>query len=221
MTSAMTVMVSVKNVSKAVGEKKPRRRLWEKLSFDVSSGELVSVTGPSGCGKSTLLNCLGLLDRPDNGDIDIKGIPLASASARQRMRMRRESVGYLFQDYALIDNDTVRQNIALGSRARGRQLTEDIAQALAEVGLEGYENHRVYQLSGGEQQRVAIARLSVRKPEVILADEPTASLDRSNAASVLTHLRTLSDHGAAVIVVSHDPWVIAQTDRTIELGENS
>ncbi|WP_231699697.1 MULTISPECIES: ABC transporter ATP-binding protein [Corynebacterium] len=217
----MTVMISVKNVSKAVGEKKPRRRLWEKLSFDVSSGELVSITGPSGCGKSTLLNCLGLLDRPDNGEIDIKGIPLASASARQRMRMRRESVGYLFQDYALIDNDTVRQNIALGSRARGRQLTEDIAQALAEVGLEGYESHRVYQLSGGEQQRVAIARLLVRKPEVILADEPTASLDRNNASSVLAHLRTLSDHGAAVIVVSHDPWVIAQMDRTIELGENS
>lgn len=213
----MTTKISVAHLSKSVGEKNSSHLLWQDLNFDVSAGELVSVTGPSGCGKSTLLNCLGLLERPDEGEIFINGRSLAHAPARQRMTARRESVGYLFQDYALIDNETVSRNIALASRARGKQLKASITEALTEVGLRGRESDRVYQLSGGEQQRVAIARLLVRQPEVILADEPTASLDRDNATSVLEHLRSMCSNGAAAVVVSHDPWVIAQTDRQIEL----
>lgn len=214
----MNSKISALNLSKSVGNKNSPRWLWKQLSFDVSAGELVSIVGSSGSGKSTLLNCLGLLEKPDDGEVFINGDALASGSTRQRMSARRQYMGYLFQDYALIDNETVSRNIALASRKKGKQLKEDIATALVEVGLSGRESDRVYQLSGGEQQRVAIARLLVRKPEIILADEPTASLDRGNATSVLAHLRSMCDHGAAAILVSHDPWVIAQTDRTIQLG---
>lgn len=213
----MTAKISVSNLTKAVGDKGSSHVLWKGLNFSVSAGQVVGITGPSGCGKSTLLNCLGLLERPDEGEVFISGIPLASASVRKRMAARRKTVGYLFQDYALIDNETVSRNVASASRRKGRQLKDDISAVLAEVGLEGRESDSVYCLSGGEQQRVAIARLLVHRPEIILADEPTASLDRSNGAAVLTHLRSMCDLGAAAVIVSHDPWVIDQTDRTIQL----
>lgn len=114
----MNSKISAVNLSKSVGNKNSPRWLWKQLSFDISAGELVSISSPSGSGKSTLLNCLGLLEKPDSGEIFINGNAFASASNRHRMSARRKHVGYLFQDYALIDNETVRRNVSLSSQKR-------------------------------------------------------------------------------------------------------
>ncbi|WP_265915184.1 ATP-binding cassette domain-containing protein [Corynebacterium auriscanis] len=114
----MNSRISAVNLSKSVGSKNSPRWLWRQLNFDVSAGELVGISGPSGSGKSTLLNCLGLLEEPDSGEVLINGNALASASGRRRMSARRQHVGYLFQDYALIDNETVRRNVALASQKK-------------------------------------------------------------------------------------------------------
>ncbi|WP_448854193.1 ATP-binding cassette domain-containing protein [Corynebacterium frankenforstense] len=169
----------------------------------------------------------------------LNGADVTEASARKRMSRRRNQVGYLFQDYALIDNETVAENIALAApglrelhhhlggeahrrdkavpfrwlRGRGER-TRLVSDALVQVGLAGRERDKVFQLNGGEQQRVAVAGLLVRRPALVLADEPTASLDRRNAALILEKLAELAAGGAAVVVVSHDPWVVDHCDRT-------
>ena len=161
-----------------------------------------------------------MLDTFDSGELHINGTSVTGASVREKMRFRRHHIGYLFQDYALIDNETAAQNVALAARARRtrkRSKPEEIAAALAAVGLDGRGDEMVYQLSGGEQQRVAMASLLLRRPDIVLADEPTASLDRDNAAKILHHLATLARGGAAVVIVSHDPWVISQCERIEEL----
>nr|WP_268914242.1 ABC transporter ATP-binding protein [Corynebacterium uropygiale] len=194
--------------------------MWEGVSLRVDAGERVCLTGPSGCGKSTLLNCVGLLDTLDGGSLSLLGADLTRASARARMRVRRHDIGYLFQDYALIDNDTVEENVALacarGGVGRNRRR---IDEALEIVGLGGRQKDVVYQLSGGEQQRVAVARVLVRRPSIILADEPTASLDRENAALVLDQLARCAEQGAAVLMVSHDPWAADHCDRKVAISQ--
>lgn len=213
--------IDIRGAAKSVGARGARRTVWSGIDLTVREGERVGLTGPSGCGKSTLLNCIGLLESLDSGELRLDGEELSRASARTRMRHRRHSIGYLFQDYALIDNDTVAQNVLLAApRAarRGRPGKRRLLdEALAAVGLAGRDEEKVFQLSGGEQQRVAMARLLARRPGIVLADEPTASLDRENATVILGHLEALAAEGAAVLIVSHDPWVIGQCDRSIEL----
>lgn len=217
-----TVRLEVLNARKSVGSHSHSRTLWDGINLRISAGECVGVTGSSGCGKSTLLNCIGLLDSFDSGQLFIDGAELSEASARMRMRYRRKAIGYLFQDYALIDNDSVEQNILLAapSGVSSRKTASSVAQALDAVGLAGRQRERVFQLSGGEQQRVAMARLLVRQPGIVLADEPTASLDRDNAGVILQHLHRLARGGAAIMIVSHDPWVTEQCDRLIRLDRD-
>lgn len=212
----MKERIRVIEAKKSVGERKHSRLLWDDVSFTVNAGERVCLTGPSGCGKSTLLNCIGLLDEFDSGQIFLNGEEVTNASTRQKMKLRRHQIGYLFQDYALIDNETARQNVLLAANQR-KDRNKAADDALAAVGLSRMENGKVYQLSGGEQQRVAMARLLVRQPSIVLADEPTASLDRKNATVILEHLQQLAHGGAAVIIVSHDPWVVDQCDRKEEI----
>ncbi|AKK07336.1 ABC-type antimicrobial peptide transport system, ATPase component [Corynebacterium mustelae] len=212
----MVERIKAVGVTKQVGPKSHARTLWKDLDLEVNSGEMVCITGASGSGKSTLLNCLGLLDTVEAGTISLNGTNVTGASERARMRMRRENIGYLFQDYALIDNDTVEQNVKIARTTKNKNALS-VEDALEAVGLGGRGSEQVFQFSGGEQQRVAMARLLVRKPSIVLADEPTASLDRRNAAIILGHLRNLAHEGAAVVVVSHDPWVIEQCSRTKEL----
>ena len=212
--------IKIVDGTKMVGRGERTRPLWRGVNLSIAAGERVCISGPSGSGKSTLLNCIGMLDTFDSGELLINGTSVTGASVREKMRFRRHHIGYLFQDYALIDNETAAQNVALAARARRtrkRSKPEEIAAALAAVGLDGRGDEMVYQLSGGEQQRVAMARLLLRRPDIVLADEPTASLDRDNAAKILHHLATLARGGAAVVIVSHDPWVISQCERIEEL----
>ena len=210
-----TPVIAATGLFKTIGA----RTLWQGLNLAVHPGELACITGPSGSGKTTLLNCIGLIDRPDQGTITLTGTGFDRIRGRAAHRARRELLGYLFQDFALIDQDTVADNLslALPVTARRRHKREAIADALGKVGLAGREGDRVFQLSGGEKQRVSLARVLGRRPPVVLADEPTASLDRDNAAVILGLLRGLAAGGAGVLMVSHDPWVVGQVDRTIAL----
>lgn len=218
----METLVALTDGAKTVGPRTTRRTLWENLSLTVASGERMCITGKSGSGKSTLLNCLGLLDHLDAGTLHLAGTDVSDLSERRRLKMRRHSLGYLFQDYALIDNESVRQNIKIATPAtlwgKGGQSALSVDEALDLVGLGGRASEKVFNLSGGEQQRVAMARLMLRSPRIVLADEPTASLDRANATVILDQLQYLANRGAAVIMVSHDPWVVAQADTVKELS---
>lgn len=211
--------IELHNASKKVGTK----TLWSGLDLRLLPGEVLCVTGASGSGKSTLLNCLGLLEKFDTGTYVLDGKNMAKASSRARMRARRRDLGYLFQDYALVENDSVADNVRIACRRSSlrERTSASVAEALALVGMGGRDKEPVYQLSGGEQQRVAVARLLVRRPQVVLADEPTASLDRANAANILGHLRAMAQDGAAVMIVSHDPWVAQQCDRRVDITANT
>ncbi|MDO5033194.1 ABC transporter ATP-binding protein [Corynebacterium sp.] len=199
------------------------RVLWEGVDADVSPGQIVAVTGPSGCGKTTLLNCFGLLDSLSQGSLHLFGTDIATMSQRQARKLRRSTLSYLFQDFALIDTDSVEQNVSVAMPPRTpRSARADVGdQALEKVGLGGRGKEKVFSLSGGEQQRVSFARILVRQPRLILADEPTASLDKHNADRVMSLLREQAERGAAVVVVTHDERVRDQCMSTVDLSRYS
>lgn len=206
-------MIEVRHASKHHG----RRTLWNDLSFDVARGEIVCLVGPSGSGKSTLLDCVGHLDALDSGTIRIAGEPV-SRNRRQARLLRRRYLGYLFQDYGLVADMTAQANIDIARTSRGPNRGVRTSDALDRVGLTGRATDRVHELSGGEQQRVAMARLLVKRPSVILADEPTSALDDGNAAMVLDLLAELAGDGAAVLIATHSPAVEVLATRSVSLN---
>jgi len=200
-------MIVADRITKAFGP----NPLWSELSFTVEPGEMLALTGASGAGKSTLLNCLGLLEKVDSGTIQVDGRSITNLRAAGQRRFRRDTLGYLFQSYALIENASIDANLAVAGRR------ETFATALQAVGLEGRGQEPVYRLSGGEQQRLAVARLLVKKPTVILADEPTAALDTDNTDLVLTLLRNLAENGCTVVIATHSKDVEGRCDTTLAL----
>ena len=212
-------MITVSNLTKGFHKQPP---LWDNLSFDVPPHSVTALTGPSGSGKSTLLNCIGALETPDSGSIQVFGTEVTKLGYRKARKYRRDYVGYLFQDYALIPGQTVYDNINLAARPNKilptKAMLTQIAQALDQVGLAGYERRQVCELSGGEQQRVAIARLLVRPPKVVLADEPTGARDHDNSLRVIAHLRDLADGGASVVVATHSDLVADSADQHIKVA---
>lgn len=205
-------MLNISGLSKSFGA----RVLWSDLDVAVGSGTMTALTGISGAGKSTLLNCIGLLETPDSGSILFEGRDILCLSGGEVRRFRREILGYLFQNYALVEDSTVLENLemALGRR-RARESLSDL---MGQVGLEGRENSRVSTLSGGEQQRVALARVIGETAKLILADEPTGALDSENSEAVVGHLRRLAKGGATVLVATHDRAVWETCDQVIRLG---
>lgn len=198
------------------------QRVLRDFNLSVEPGEMVAVTGRSGSGKSTLLNIVGLLERPDAGEVRLFGQRPVAVGSSEARGMLRNRLGYLFQNFALVDGDTVDANLRIaqayapGSRESRAQARE---AALEAVGLAGAGGKRVYQLSGGEQQRVAIARLMLKTCDLVLADEPTGSLDGANADIVLGLLRNLNAAGKAAIVVTHDERVAAACDRVVAMPQ--
>ena len=210
-------MIVVDSISKSFGQ----RTLWSSVSFTAKEGEMVAIVGPSGCGKSTLLNCLGLLDRVDQGAIEVAGRNITRLRSGAERRFRRNTLGYLFQNYALIENANVEFNLSIAAKGGRRRsaLHDRFAEALRSVGLEGREKEMVYRLSGGEQQRLALARLVVKKPTVVLADEPTGALDSENSDLVIRLLRKMAEEGCAVAIATHSKSVQSNCDFTIALGQ--
>jgi putative ABC transport system ATP-binding protein len=190
------------------------------VSLGVSAGEMVAIEGPSGSGKSTLLNLLGGLDRVDSGEIIVAGTRLAGLDVDALTRLRGSTIGLVFQFFNLVPLLTARENVALPLLFAGtaRDVADRRAAELLErVGLGGRGDHKPHEMSGGEMQRVAVARALSTRPAVILADEPTGNLDSSSGTAVLGLLRDASrDYGCALCMVTHDPRAAAAADRVIQ-----
>jgi len=199
------------------------RRVLDDISFSVEAGERVALTGPSGSGKTTLLNCLGGVDRPDSGAITLHGQRIDLLSSDGLARLRRERVGTVFQFFHLLPTLTAEENIALPLQLVGVSPSEQrtrVHRFLDRVGLAHRAAALPAQLSGGEQQRIAIARALVHRPDLILADEPTGNLDSANGANILALLRELTDETrTALLLVTHSEEAAAICHRRIHLRD--
>ena len=194
--------------------------IFEDFHLNIDDQELIAITGMSGCGKTTLLNILGLLDFEYQGEVIYNQVHIKKLSNKKRAKFVRENISYLFQNYALIDDQTVYDNLLLAlyyTKLKKEEKDKRIQETLKKVGLEGFENKKVYTLSGGEQQRVALARVILKPCQMILADEPTGNLDSSNRDIVLENLLELNKEGKTVIIVTHDDYIAKKCNRVIRL----
>lgn len=202
-------MIEIKNINKVFDNK----ILFENYNLQIQQGEFVIISGESGSGKTTLLNMIGALEKIDSGKILINSIDISKK--KYQLKFYRETVGFLFQNFVLLEDKTVYQNLEI-IRKRSRS-TVTIEEALQKVGLKNRMNAKVYTLSGGEQQRVALARLMVKRCSLILADEPTGSLDQKNADVVMSILKQMNKEGITIILVTHNYDLKERGDRFIQL----
>jgi putative ABC transport system ATP-binding protein len=214
-------MIELKNVSRLYPSKAEANggviRALDNFTLSVDPGEWVAVMGPSGSGKSTLVNLIGCLDRPTSGEIWLDGENVANMSATELNRVRAEKVGFIFQQFHLIPYLTSLENVMLAQYFHSMTDEQEALEALERVGLKERADHIPSQLSGGEQQRVCIARALINDPKIVLADEPTGNLDAQNEEIVLRLLRELHKQGRTIVMVTHDPVVARLADRRIEL----
>ncbi|MDR1713079.1 MAG: ABC transporter ATP-binding protein [Coriobacteriales bacterium] len=187
------------------------------ISFAVQPGEWVSIMGPSGSGKTTLMNIIGCMDKPTSGSVLLSGQDISRESPRALTAIRRDHIGLVFQQFHLIAYLSALENVMVAQYYHSLVDEAEALQALERVGLAKRANHLPAQLSGGEQQRVCIARALINRPQLILADEPTGNLDEDNELKVMAILRELHDEGHTLIVVTHDPEVASAAQRTIIL----
>jgi putative ABC transport system ATP-binding protein len=213
-------MLSLQNISKIYRTTEVETHALSEISLAVRAGEFLAIMGPSGCGKSTLLNILGLLDNPDTGSYSFFGVEVAKLREKELTRLRRGSVGFVFQSFNLIDDLNVSENVEVSLLYQGMSGTERrrrVTAALERVGLAHRARHLPSQLSGGQQQRVAIARALVGEPKLILADEPTGNLDTENGNAVMDMLGDINKAGTTVIMVTHSLVHAARAARTVKL----
>lgn len=202
-------MIELSNVKKSFGS----NLLFDGLNLKIEKGEFVVFSGPSGCGKTTLLNMIGALEPFQSGSIRVAGMDITKR--KNQLRYYSDIVGFIFQNFVLVEDKTVKRNLEL---VKPKSRTDiSIEKALELVKLRDKLDSKVYTLSGGEQQRVALARLLVKKCELVLADEPTGSLDRRNAKLVMDILKILHKYGKTIILVTHDEEIKKAGDRIIEL----
>lgn len=205
-------MIKLTNINKSFDE----RVVLSNVSLSIEKNEFVCITGESGVGKTTLLNIMGLLDKPDNGEVNLCG--KTKFSRKDILELRRNFFGYIFQDFLLMQDETVEENIKI-SKKYNRELTnKDIDEVMEKVRLNNsYLNKKVCYLSGGEQQKVAIARMMLKPYELVLADEPTGNLDEKNKREVIEIFKDIKKSGKTIICVTHDKDVSDSADRIINL----
>ncbi len=212
-------LIELLGVTKTYGQGASAFQALSGIHLRVEEGEFVAVMGPSGSGKSTVMNLLGCLDTPSSGSYKFQGVQVERLSRDQRALLRRHFLGFVFQGFNLLARTTALENVELPLLYRNRPASERreaAQQALASVGLAGWEMHTPAELSGGQQQRVAIARALVTQPLVLLADEPTGNLDSHRGREIMELLRSLNrDRGITVLIVTHDPDIAAYADRIV------
>jgi len=210
----MAPLVQVEGLCKKFGSV----RALDEVGFDVVSGEWIAIMGPSGSGKTTLMNILGGLDRPTGGRAVVDGTDVATLGERELTRYRAEKIGFVFQQFHLVPYLSAVENVMLAQYFHSIADEAEAARALTRVGLGDRLKHLPSQLSGGEQQRVAVARALINQPKLILADEPTGNLDEANEQTVLALLQDLHASGHTILVVTHSPAIGRMADRRIELA---
>lgn len=210
--------IEVINESKFYGKGAATVKANDKINFSIKEREFTVIVGPSGAGKSTLLHILGGMDSPNEGEVIIDGTDIARLDEKELTVYRREDIGFIFQNYNLIPNLTALENVEMAAELVDNSL--DPKEVIESVGLSHRADNFPAQLSGGEQQRVAIARALVKKPKLLLCDEPTGALDYETGKQVLTLLRESKDlYGATVLVITHNQAITPMADRVIEIGD--
>ena len=206
-------LLEIKNVSKIYGD----LHALDNVSLKVEKGEWVAIMGPSGSGKSTMMNIIGCMDKATSGEVILDGVNIARESQKNLTAIRRDKIGLIFQQFHLVNYLTAVENVMVAQYYHSMPDEKEALEALARVGLKDRARHLPSQLSGGEQQRVCIARALINYPQIVLADEPTGNLDEANENIVLDIFKQLHKEGTTLIVVTHDPEVGEVAQRTVVL----
>jgi putative ABC transport system ATP-binding protein len=217
-TRAECAVIALEGVTREYAARTGTVRALDDATFSIVKGEWVAVTGPSGSGKSTLVNLLGCLDRPTSGALKIDGTDVAAMTATELDRFRSEKIGFIFQQFHLIPYLSALENVMLAQYFHSMTDETEARAALTKVGLGDRLTHLPSELSGGEQQRVCIARALINNPPILLADEPTGNLDQANQTIVAELLQTLHRAGHTIVMVTHDPEMAALAQRRIALN---
>ncbi|MFK4966227.1 ABC transporter ATP-binding protein [Lactococcus garvieae] len=209
-------MIELQEVTKKFG----KHQIFDRYSLSISAEKMTAILGRSGAGKSTLLNLIGLIEEADSGQVYIAGEKAPQINSKEALLMRRNFISFLFQNFALIEDESIERNLNISlvyEKIKGTEKRRRMREVLNQVGIPHHLNEKVYALSGGEKQRVALARALLKRSQILLADEPTGSLDEQNRVLILGLLRQEVEKGKTVIIVTHDPAVVAACDEYIEI----
>ncbi|MDP9750172.1 ABC transporter ATP-binding protein [Thermoanaerobacter pentosaceus] len=218
------MLIKTENVKKEYMSGKKKNLVLKGVNLEINAGEKIAIVGPSGSGKTTLLNIIGLLLPATEGEVYLAGEKASTLKEKERAKLRNKFFGYVFQEFLLVEEDTVFQNIEIPllyslrkkTKSEKRKMVEEV---LEKVGLEVKINEKVRNLSGGERQRVAIARAIINDPEVILADEPTGSLDAENGEKIIDIMESLVDKGKTLLIVTHNEAIAKRCDRIFRIKD--
>ena len=215
----MKKILEVKSIEKYYGNRLSLTKAIDNISFEVLKGEFIGIMGPSGSGKTTLLNCIATIDKVSAGDIDINGVKITNLRGRKLEKFRCDELGFIFQDYNLLDTLTAYENIALALTIQGKNhkvINELVLESATKLNIEDVLEKYPYEMSGGQKQRVASARAIVTQPSLILADEPTGALDSKSAAKLLSSFKSLNEEvEATILMVTHDAFTASYADRIL------
>ena len=221
----MNEILKIKNITKDYGIKGFKTRVLKDISLNVNKGDFIAIMGPSGAGKTTLLNIMSTLDKQTSGDVILDGIDVSKVKNKELSKLRREKIGFIFQDYNLLDNMTLMNNIALPlalGKKKSKEIEDKVINIAKKFGLENHLDKYPYQLSGGQKQRGAAARSLITNPAVIFADEPTGALDSKSAYELLDSLEKVNkENNATIIMITHDPLTASYANEVYMINDGN
>ena len=221
----MNEIIKIKNITKDYGVKGFKTRVLKDISLNVNKGDFIAIMGPSGAGKTTLLNIMSTLDKQTSGDVILDGIDVSKVKNKELSKLRREKIGFIFQEYNLLDNMTLMNNIALPlalGKKKSKEIEDRVINIAKKFGLENHLEKYPYQLSGGQKQRGAAARSLITNPAVIFADEPTGALDSKSAYELLDSLEKVNkENNATIIMITHNPLTASYANEVYMINDGN